>query len=1186
MPRSTRHKSSKHKDAREYSDSEKESSLKERKSKEESSARVSKDSGDKRKLDSKEYYDSVNGEYYEEYTSSKRRKGKTGESGSDRWNGKDEEKGESSKKTKASSEKSRRREEGDGEETKKSSGKSDGKHRESSRRESKEFDKEKDREKDRKYKESKSEKFYDGEDHHKSKVVSEKSESKAQEQLRSPGKENHTEKRSRRKKDDHGAGDKHQDNSDDVGDRLFTSGDDYIKDGKHKGEKSRDKYREDKEEDIKPKGEKQRDERPSKEHHRSDEKLLRDESKKKSKGQDSDHGHEPDSEHDGYHDRERKRDYERESDRNERDRERARDRDYERDRDRDRDRERERDRDRRDYEHDRYHERDWDRDRSRDRDRDHDRDRTHDREKDRSRDYYHDGKRSKSDRERDSDRDMSRLDDQSGRYKDRREGRKSPDYQDYQEVITSTRGSRAEPDGDIIRSDRQPSSSVVQEENGNGSDQVAKGVSSREAAELSGGSERGTRHKGFERTAKMEDGVIGEFQGEKSSATKASPRTMVERSPSSTSFDRRFNNRSGEAGHRNSARDYSAAEDERLLVDETSQAELSFNNKPNQNNSSFPPRPESRSGIGSPRVGPREEDNRVNTGGRYKRGVDAMMGRGQQGNVWRGVPSWPSPLPPNGFIPFQHVPTHGGFQTMMPQFPSPSLFGVRPSMEMNHQGIPYHMPDAERFSSHMRPLGWQNMMDASGASHMHGFFGDMSNSVFRDESNMYGGPDWDHNRRMHSRVWESGADEWKNRNGDASLEVSSMSGKDDNLVQVADDESLGGQTSHSENNRAKSVEAGSNLTSPAKELLASSPKVTAEVVAEDPVPEKVDNTERYRRHYLSKLDISVELADPELRKSISVLMGEERITIDDGTPVFVNLKEGGKRVPKSISTSLTTLSLFPSQNSSVFQIAMDLYKEHRFELNGLPNVEIQGPPQVSPSSLVEVDTSDDVNDAMKGISFMETSDVKIADVSDSDKSHKEQQNVSSPADSGMEIATQDEGSSSPNPNKSPEAPEAVASDHIEGYEQDAKSDDGAGVDQTMETARDHHGVPEGEPVTDQTMETAREHDGVPEGDPVTEETMETAREHAGVSEGDPFTLTVVSPALETMEVDERNDLSQDENMEEAVVKKEAEAEADDGDGDGEGGVVGDVSPKVTETLVHESDESVISRIHHSPQSTH
>lgn len=459
------------------------------------------------------------------------------------------------------------------------------------------------------------------------------------------------------------------------------------------------------------------------------------------------------------------------------------------------------------------------------------------------------------------------------------------------------------------------------------SDQITKGVSSREVVELSGGSERGTRHKISEKTAKMEDGTLGEFQAERSSATKASPRPMVERSPSSTSIDRRYNNRSGarrsleveETGHRNN-RDFSAPEDERLQVDETSQAELSYNNKANQNNSSFPPRPESRSGISSPRVGPRDEDNRVNTVGRYKRGVDGMMGRGQ-GNVWRGVPSWPSPLP-NGFIPFQHVPPHGGFQTMMPQFPSPSLFGVRPSMEMNHPGIPYHIPDAERFSGHMRPLGWQNMMDGSGASHMHGFFGDMSNGVFRDEPNMYGGSEWDHSRRMHSRGWESGADEWKTRNGDASMEVSSMSVKDDNSAQVADDESLGGQTSHSENNRAKSVEAGSNLTSPAKELHASSPKIMAEVAAEDPVTETTDNSERYCRHYLSKLDISVELTDPELRKCISLLMDEERRTVDNATAVFVNLKVKNSYLSRTSPLIILFVCNFETLFSSLYILLM------------------------------------------------------------------------------------------------------------------------------------------------------------------------------------------------------------------------------------------------------------------------
>ncbi|KAF2315485.1 hypothetical protein GH714_039918 [Hevea brasiliensis] len=100
MPRSSRHKSSKHssRDARDYSDSEKDSCSKDRKSKEESTVRVSKDSGsgEKRKLDSRDNKDSFgsgNGEYLEEYSSSKRFKERAEDGVNDRWNGGDDDKG-------------------------------------------------------------------------------------------------------------------------------------------------------------------------------------------------------------------------------------------------------------------------------------------------------------------------------------------------------------------------------------------------------------------------------------------------------------------------------------------------------------------------------------------------------------------------------------------------------------------------------------------------------------------------------------------------------------------------------------------------------------------------------------------------------------------------------------------------------------------------------------------------------------------------------------------------------------------------------------------------------------------------------------------------------------------------------------------------------------------------------------
>ena len=107
MPRSSKHKLSKHssRDSREYSDSEKDSSLKDRKGKDETVTKVPKDSSssEKRKFDSKDMkdvYGSGNGEYSDEYGSSKRRKEQSNDEAGDRWNDDEEDRGEGSKKSK------------------------------------------------------------------------------------------------------------------------------------------------------------------------------------------------------------------------------------------------------------------------------------------------------------------------------------------------------------------------------------------------------------------------------------------------------------------------------------------------------------------------------------------------------------------------------------------------------------------------------------------------------------------------------------------------------------------------------------------------------------------------------------------------------------------------------------------------------------------------------------------------------------------------------------------------------------------------------------------------------------------------------------------------------------------------------------------------------------------------------
>ncbi|WCJ36833.1 hypothetical protein M5689_018008 [Euphorbia peplus] len=985
MPRSSRHKSSKHRDARDYSDSEKDSKDNRKSSRDESGVKVSKEpgSGEKRKLDlkeSKESFASGNGEYVEEYLGSKRRKERV-DSGNDRWNGGgDDDRGEGGKKLKekSSESKSKRRDECAGayvdsdDVVKKSSGKSDGKHRESSSRKEtrdgavererdkererekekekeRDRDRERERERDRRVKEGKNEKLIDVDDLHIVKQVTEKIELGARDLLQSPELDSLPDRRMRKKRDGSGDGDKRHDDLGDSNDKRLSSREDVSRDGrpkdeKHKDEKYRDKYREDVDRESRHRDDKQRDERIGKDHisNKSDDKSSRDDKDsveirlKKHKPQDGD-----------------------------RDRERDHDRDRERDRDRDRERDRERD-----------HDRDWDWDRDRERERD---------------------------RERNIDSDVLSVDDRNARYKDSRSRKRSPDdYDDYADA--KSRGvktafldmekrpmsnSRVESDVDRGRSQsrqvhadnnaggsrrrtspnpsslgpaddhRQLKQEDLKYKDGGMEYRSSKSMSSRDVTSTAGASERNSKYRPSEKHSKMDDGHAGEMSIERSSNPKASPMRLVDRSPSSNSLERRYANRSGvrrnldieESGRRSNApmgsRDLPSADDrpnrdlppEKSLMDDSTSVDSSFYNRTSQSNSNLIPPSAFRGGVSSPSfMSSMEEDGRMNVGSRYKRSGDSNLGRGQA-NAWRGGP-WSSPLP-NGYIPFQHGPPHGAFQAMLPQFPSPPLFGVRPSMEINHSGIPYHISDADRFASHMRPLGWQNMMDGSGPSHMHGWDG--NNGVFRDESHMYGGPDWDQTRHsMNGRGWEGNADIWKGPNGDMNLELPSPSLKEDFPVQAPsedDSSSQGGQRSQKEGNhlrvQEKSVETKITPSPSANDSFKSSPKTTLEKTP-DPLKSVTNENVCPYDAYLSQLDISTELADPELYgQFVSLLNIKQSATAKEDTAMLVNLKDGARAVPKNSSILLSS-SLFPATSDSIFQRAMGMYKKQRASLGGLP----------------------------------------------------------------------------------------------------------------------------------------------------------------------------------------------------------------------------------------------------------
>ncbi|GMJ10901.1 hypothetical protein HRI_004759300 [Hibiscus trionum] len=944
MPRSSRHKSSKHssKDAGDYSDSDRDTGLKEKekRSKEESKP----GSSEKRKIDSKDIWISGNGDY--EHSSSKRRKEKADDGASDRWNGgEDDDKGE--KKSRVSSEsKSKRRDDAEGDDTKRS--RSEGRHRESSRKEEKEREK--------KAKEGKNDRSIEANEHRPVKQSAERTDLDVPDRLQSPESESQLEKRLRKKRDASGDGDKRLEDNGDNLDRQLSISNDAGKDGrtkdeKRKDEKYKDKYQEDMDYEDTWQDDKLRDDRSASDHAncKSSEKLLRD-------GKDDENVRQKSKAHDSDFERERYRERDRDLGR---DRERDRYRDYYRERDRNRD-----------HDHDRDYDSQWDRDRDRERDR-----------------RY-------SDRDKDRDRDRDELHDErrSARYKDSKGRKRSPDDRDdgngtksrgaKSDMENKSTSGRVEVDADRGRSQSRPANldavmgsnrrrASPSSSSHGGTDEYrhlkhadsnykdpmteprSRAASSREVTSFSETSERGAKYRSTEKSSRADEGHSGEL--ERSSSLKASPMSMMERSPS-TSLERRYTGRSGvkrgldieETGW-NSASVGGREEDNRLsrdlppekpLLDGSSLADSVFYNRAGQGNSSLNSQPPGlRAGVGSPSfMGSLEEDNRFNNSGRYKRS-DLNVRRGHA-NGWRGAPNWPPPVP-NGFIPFQPGPPHGGFQAMMPQFPSPSLFGVRPSMEVNHSGIPYHIPDSERFNNHMRPMGWQNTLDGSAPSPFHGWDG--HNVIFRDEAHMFGGPEWDQNRYpVNGRGWDTSSDVWKGQNSDVGLPSTSQ--KEDHPLQDPLDDVYDGQehqrSQYEKGNigvQVKGLEIRSAVMSPVKESSRISPEIPHKAPDSSELSRE-DVDAHYCQFYLSKLDISAELAGSDLYdQCMGLLSAEQSKDLAKDVKMLVNLKNGARPV-QNASISVLSSSLIPATNAAVFQKAMDIYKKQRQQVGAIPNV--------------------------------------------------------------------------------------------------------------------------------------------------------------------------------------------------------------------------------------------------------
>lgn len=139
-------------------------------------------------------------------------------------------------------------------------------------------------------------------------------------------------------------------------------------------------------------------------------------------------------------------------------------------------------------------------------------------------------------------------------------------------------------------------------------DSWSKAISPRESTGFPRLADKGSKYTPLDKHNKLDDGYFEEFFAERSRESKASPRGLTERSPSSTSLERsrhtsrpgiRWNLDSEGTGKRSSGltdgRDLLVTEGRlsgetsigRHAVDESSQLDLSFNSKSGPSNSSF-----------------------------------------------------------------------------------------------------------------------------------------------------------------------------------------------------------------------------------------------------------------------------------------------------------------------------------------------------------------------------------------------------------------------------------------------------------------------------------------------------------------------------------------------------------------------------------------------------------------------
>ncbi|XP_073306956.1 uncharacterized protein [Primulina huaijiensis] len=479
-------------------------------------------------------------------------------------------------------------------------------------------------------------------------------------------------------------------------------------------------------------------------------------------------------------------------------------------------------------------------------------------------------------------------------------------------------------------------------------------TSTRDYNSAIGGSEKTSLSWSKEKQVQKEDGHLGGF-GERclKSDSRSSPTQLTEKSPP-TSIDRRQFSRSDvrrsidveestqRSGGSRDVNEYSGKEGrgrhesvmDMFPGNELSQADADTvsgsspfmrNRHLSGSSKSFPPPPHFRTGVESPLIGSGEDDSRFKSNSRHRRSGDPNMGRAH-GNAWRGVPSWPSPVV-NGFMPFPHAPPPVNFHSVMQPFQTP-LFGIRPSVDTNHSA-PFHMRNTEIFSGPGRPMGWRNPVDDHFPP-LHAW--DARNASLRDESHIYGRPGWDHSRNLpDGQGWDTTGDLWKGPNRTVSLEMSS-SELENNFTQNADEVSASQSIRQVWNEQTfPGQQAESNDVNQSNYGSENNAVKTPQIIPEDTgdaakISKKDDVL--LCHVYLSKLDISADLTEPDLFNQCSGFCNMDQIIvsdIDDSKILFIE-EAGEARVE---SHQILRYFLPTPKDDSVFMRAMSLYERQK-----------------------------------------------------------------------------------------------------------------------------------------------------------------------------------------------------------------------------------------------------------------